>query len=212
MPEIPEKLKKAYRSEKSGNIILPAGRMMYGSFFTAVRPSKSETDPKRFQYGMQLLLAGEVDLSELEKEIQTLFESNVPEAKRATTKWRNPIKKTADAGSLAVYADDYPILLGMNAKQFQKDGKERPRPEVVDAQGKSVEEKDEPQETYNGRWCRPSINPYWYPANDGIAGVSLGLVNVQLLWHDDPLAGGKAAASSDFEAVEGVEDMAEDFA
>lgn len=211
MPVIPDNLKKAYKSDKSGNVILPAARMMYGSLFTATRPSKSETNPKKFQYSISLLLPAGVDLSVLEAEIKSLFEGNVPEAKRKATAWRNPIMKTAEDGSLAQYADEYPTLLRMNAKQFQKDGKERAKPEVIDARGVAVPVADEPQETYNGRWCRVSINPYWYPANDGKAGVSLGLVNVQLLWHDDPLAGGKAKASSDFEPVEGLEE-AEEFA
>ena len=60
---------------------------------------------------------------------------NVPEAKRKATAWRNPIMKTAEDGSLAQYADEYPTLLRMNAKQFQKDGKERAKPEVIDARG-----------------------------------------------------------------------------
>jgi len=202
MPVIPESLKKAFKSEKSGNFILPAGRGMYMSLFQATRPSKSETNPKKFHYTAKLLLSADVDLSALEAEIKRLFHDNVPEAKRATTKWRNPIGSTADNSSLAAYAEDYPILLGLNSKQYQKDGKERPKPDIVDNQGKPVDEANDPTECYNGRWIRPSSNPYWYPASDGIAGVSLGLVNVQLLYHDDPLAGGKARASSDFEAVE----------
>lgn len=212
MRVIPDNLKKAYKSEKSGNIILPAARMMYASLYTATRPSKSETNPKRFQYSISLLLPAGADLSVLESECQGLFTGNVVEAKRASTKWRKPILKTAEDGSLALYADEYPTLLRMNAKQFQKDGKERPKPDVVAATGHPVPQDREAEETYNGRWCRVSINPYWYPANDGIAGVSLGLVNVQLLWNDDPLAGGKAKASSDFEPVEGLDEMAEDFA
>lgn len=209
MPNIPDSLKKAYKSEKSGNIILPAARMMYASLYTATRPSKSETNPKRFQYSITLLLPTGVDLSVLDKEIEDLFIGNVVEAKRATTKWRKPILKTAEDASLAMYAEDYPTLLRMNSKQWQKDGKERPRPDVIDSHGNPVPPEEEPSATYNGRWCRVSINPYWYPPNDGQPGVSLGLVNAQLLWHDDPLAGGKAKASSDFEAVEGLEDVEE---
>lgn len=199
---VPASLKKSFKSDKSGNLILPAGRLMYASLFTATRPSKSETNPKKFQYQATVLLPADVDLTALENEIKDLFESNTPEAKRATTKWRNPILKTADEGSLAIYAEDYPYMIRANSKQFQKDGKERPRPAVVDSQGQDVDESRDPEECYNGRWARLSLNPYWYPANDGIAGVSAGLVNAQLLWHDDPLAGGKAKASSDFEAVD----------
>ncbi|MER9685876.1 DUF2815 family protein [Mesorhizobium sp. M0139] len=175
--------------------------MVYASLFTATRPSKSETDPKRFQYANTVLVPAGADISALEDEIDRIFKENVPEAKRATTKWKRPILLTADQGTLAGYADDYPITLRANSKAFQKDGKPRPAPDVIDNAGNPVDKADEPQQTYNGRWCRMSLNPYWYPANDGQPGVSLGLVNVQLLYHDDPLAGGKVKASSDFEAI-----------
>jgi len=211
MPNIPDSLKKAFKSDKSGNIIV-FGRMMYSSLYTATRPSKSETDPKRFQYANTVLVPEGSDLAALEAEVDQLFKDNVPEAKRATTKWKRPIHNTADQGILAIYADEYPITLRANSKAWQKDGKARPAPDVIDAKNMPVPADREAEETYNGRWCRMSLNPYWYPANDGQPGVSLGLVNVQLLHHDDPLAGGKAKASSDFEAVEGLEDMAEEFA
>lgn len=208
LQNLPAHLKAVKKSDKSGNLIVP-GRGMYVSLFTAVRPSRNETDPKRFQYGATILIPAGCDVSELEADVQRVFKDNVPEAKRATTKWRNPLKKTADEASLALYADDYPYLIRPNAKQYQKDGKLRPKPDVVDHRGVPVPEDREPEETYNGRWMRVSVQPYWYPAGDGMAGVSLGLVNAQLVDHDEPLAGGKAKASSDFEAVDGVdlEDM-----
>lgn len=198
---------KAVKSEKSGNIIV-LGRMMYASFYTPVRPSKSETNEKKFQYGTTLLIPAGFDLTALRDEVKGIFEGNVPEAKRATTKWKDPLKSTADEAALAQYADEYPWLIRPNSKAWQKDGKPRPAPEVVDAAKNVVPADREAEETYNGRWCRLSLNPYWYPAGDGPAGVSPGLVNVQLLWHDDPLAGGKVKAASDFEEVD-AGDLAE---
>jgi len=208
MPNIPDHLKVAKKSANSGNIIV-LGRLMYASFYTSVRPSKSETNPKKFQYGTTLLIPAGSDLKVLNDEINAIFEGNVVEAKRKTTKWKNPILDSADTGSTAAYAEDYPFLIRPNAKQFQRNGQERARPDVVDSQGVPVPADREPQETYNGRWARLSLQPYWYPGEDGKPGVALGLVNVQLLYHDDPLAGGKAKASSDFEAVEGLEDVGE---
>ena len=210
MPNIPDSYKKAIKKD-NGNIVV-LGRMMYASLFTAAKPSKSETDPKRFQYANTILVPAGSDISALEAVIDQLFKDNVPEAKRATTKWKRPILKTADQGTLAAYADDYPTTLRANSKAWQKDGKARPKPEVVDAKGQPVPAEQEAEATYNGRWCRMSLNPYWYPANDGQPGVSLGLINVQLVWHDDPLAGGKAKASSDFEPVEGLDDEVEEYA
>lgn len=209
MPNIREDLKKVVKSEKSGNFLL-LGRLMYASFYTSVPPSKSERDPKKFQYGATVLIPDFVDISLLEAELQDLFLGNVPEKQRPLTKWKHPILKTADQGALAAYADEYPHIIRPNSKQFErKSGKERVRPDVVNGMGEMVPQADEPKETYNGRWARVSLQPYWYPPNDGLPGVALGLANVQLLYHDDPLAGGKAKASSDFEAVEGLEDVEE---
>src|SRR5690606_19498266 len=94
--KIPAKMKAAALSEASGNVLV-VGRMVYTSLYTPTRPSKSETDPKRFHYANTLLVPDGFDLSALEDEVQRLFEENVPEAKRSKTKWRNPIMKTSEA-------------------------------------------------------------------------------------------------------------------
>lgn len=213
MPNIPETLKKVTKSP-AGNLLV-LGRLMYASFYTSVPPSRNEKDPKRFQYGASLLIPGVVDIQALRDEIQSVFEANVPAAQRAALKWKNPILDTAeDGGKLAIYAEDFPYLIRPNTKQFErKSGKERPKPGVVDSRGEPVTADREPDELYNGRWGRLSTQAYWYPPNDGKPGVALGLVNAQLLWHDDPLAGGKVAASADFDAIDDAElaDMEESF-
>lgn len=214
--KVPEALRKASISEKSGNIILPAGRMMFADLFQSAFPSKRERDPKKKRWGLNLLIPDGFDLSVLEQEVERIVAENLTDAKRkplgdGSLPYNVPIIKTGKVSSLASYADEYPTVLRPGAKEFTNDGKQRPRPEVVDAKGVAIDESRDPEECYNGRWCRLSVNPFWYPAYDGKPGVSLGLVNAQLLWHDDPLAGGKAKASSDFEAVDGVdlEDMGE---
>jgi hypothetical protein len=208
MPNIPESMLKVVKSEKSGNFII-LGRLMYASLYTPSKPSKSETDEKKFTYQATLLVPPGTDFSALDAEVDRLFKDNVVEAKRATTKWkRPPVNKTADQGALALYAEDYPTTVRANSRAFDRSGKPRAAPSVVDAKGMPVPADREADETYNGRWARISVNPYWYDNDD--KGVSLGLVNVQLLWNDDPLAGGKAKASSDFEPVEGaLDDMGE---
>lgn len=215
MPNIPDSMMKAIVSDKSGNIIL-LGRMMFADLFTPSFPSKRERDPKKKRWGLNLLTPDGYDVSVLEKAIDEIVADNLTEKKReklgdGSLPFNIPIIKTGKVQSLASYADEYPLVVRPGAKEYTNDGKLRPKPEVVDAKGQPVDESRDPEECYNGRWCRVSANPFWYPAYDGKPGVSLGLVNVQLLWHDDPLAGGKAKASSDFEAVDGVdlEDMGE---
>lgn len=205
MPNIPDSMKKAAKSEASGNILI-VGRLMYASFFTAVPPSRNERDPKKFQYGATLLIPAEFDTSVLEAEINAVAAANLTPAQQKTTKWKNPLLKTADTGSTALYADEYPTLIRPNAKQFErKSGKERAKPQVIDGQKNPVAAEHEAELCYNGKWARLSIQPYWYPGEDGKPGVGLGLVNAQLLWNDDPLAGGRAKAANEFEAVDDME-------
>ena len=61
-------------------------------------------------------------------------------------------------------------------------------PQVVDAVRQEV--KDE-KEVYPGRWARLAVRAY--PYDNKSKGVSLALVHVQLLRHDDRLAGPPAA-------------------
>lgn len=214
MREIPEKMRVAVKSPAGNWLVL--GRLMYASFYKTIPPSKNERDPKRFQWGTSLLIPASFDLAPLREAIDGIFADNVLPKVQSTTKWKNPILSTAaDGGKLAGLAEDYPWLIRPNAKEFErKSGKRRQAPGVVDSRGVAISEDREPDETYNGRWARLSIQPYWYPANDGMPGVALGLENVQMAWHDDPLAGGKAATSSDFEAIDegDLADMAEDYA
>lgn len=204
----PARFKKV-ETAKSGNLLV-TGRLMYANLFTAARPSKNETDEKKFQYGATMLIPAGFDMSELNAKIQALFEENVPVSKRAGYKWKNPIKSTADEGTLAAYAEDYPYMIRFNSKKYDRNGKERPAPDVVKPSNGAivaVPAADDPTEVYNGRWAQASVNPYWY--NNETNGVSLGMANVLLLWNDEPLAGGKVSASSEFEAVDDV-DFGED--
>ncbi len=66
----------------------------------------------------------------------------------------------------------------------------------------------EPKDIYPGRWAYLTLNPGDYDV-DGNRGVSFFLNNVQLLDHDEPIAG-RPRATDDFEAV--AEDMSKESA
>lgn len=214
MSKIFEKIKppfdKAYVLD-NGNIMTPAMRMVYANLFVPGPPSKSEKDEKRFHWSLTGLIPGLVDLTALDERIKEIVADNLSEAKRkpladGTLPYKRPILQTASRQTLAALCDDYPHCISPNAKAYKKNGEKRPAPGVIYANGKEVDEADAPDQVYDGRWFRATLNPYWYPANDGKAGVSLGLVNVQLLWNDDPVASGKPSASSEFETVDIGED------
>jgi hypothetical protein len=69
-------------------------------------------------------------------------------------------------------------------------------PGVVDAVKAVVHDE---KQAYAGRWARISANPFAYDGKGG-KGVSLGLNNVQLMRHDQPLSG-KPRAEDEFDEV-----------
>lgn len=203
----PDNLKKAFVSGNSGNIVTCMGRMMFPNIVTPGFPSKTEKDSFKKQWQIQLLIPDGADIQVLRDRVDELAADNLTKAQKASgAKWKNPIKDTAKEATFAAYADEYPFLIGANAKCFQKDKKPRPAPDVVLPNGKKMPDVDEAEDCYPGRWCRISLNPYWYDVEN--MGVSLGLVNVQLLYNDDPLSGGKVSADREFEAVgDGLDDL-----
>lgn len=201
-----DSLMKAFISEKSGNLITCNMRMMFANLITPGFPSKKERREEKKQWQVTGLIPAGANIDALRGAIDDVIKANTTEAQRAKAKIMNPLKATSGEASIAAYADDYPFCIRMNTKCFDKSGKRRPAPDVVDQRGNTVPAIEEADALYNGRWFRASLNPYWYD-NENI-GVSLGLVNVQLLRHDDPLSGGKVSADREFEAVgDGLDDL-----
>lgn len=206
----PSFLKAKIAGVNNDRVVLPASRGLWPALFTAVKPSKGETDPKKFQYGLSVLIPAEADISELRNRVKAVFEDNVAEKQRAGTKWRNPILDTAE--EMPDMAGEYPFMLRLNSKQWQKNGVERARPDVFDAKRAAITAFPGPEVVYHGRWVQCVVSPFWYPATQGSAGVSLGLLSTQLLWHDKtdaPIAGGRVDTSGDFEVVEGLDETPE---
>lgn len=183
--------------QSNGNYRTPRGRLLYPSLFQKSLP-KGETDPAKAAYQVTLLIPKGSDLSVIEKAINDEIEANVPVKIRATAKVKKPILKTADS-KFADFAEDYPFYIRCNAKKM--------KPDVVTPKGdRNVAEAEEPDEVYSGRWGRLTCQVFYYDHPTGGKGVSLGLANVQLLLGPDgepgePMAGGKARGTSEFEAV-----------
>lgn len=213
--KVPANLKKASKSEKSGNIFTPAVRIKWANLFTPVPPSEDEKDESKFVWTVTALVPAGFDLKAIEDEVDRLVNDKIkPANETLRRKLKLPVLETAGINSLASLADDYPFCLRLSAKAFDKNGRARQAPGVVDATGKEVTAAMDAEQCYDGRWARVSVNPFNWEHPTGGKGVSLGLVNVQLLWNDDPLAGGKVKASSEFEAVDegDLADTAEEFA
>lgn len=203
LAKVPASMRKAILSERSGNFFTPAVRIKWANLFKPVPPSEDEKDESKFVWNVTALVSAGFDLSVLDAEVDRIVKEKIkPANETLRKKLKLPILETAGIQSLAAIADEYPYCLRLSAKAFDKNGKRRQAPGVVDSSGNEVSADQDADACYDGRWARISVNPFSWEHPTGGKGVSLGLVNVQLLWHDDPLAGGKVKASSEFEAVD----------
>lgn len=84
---------------------------------------------------------------------------------------------------------------------FDKKGKPRDRPQVLNALRDEVTDE---KEIYPGRWAKVAVRPYYFKNKS--EGVTFALIAVQLLKHDTRLAGVNAKTLFDDEA----EDMDDD--
>lgn len=176
----------------SGNIALPKGRMLYPALFKPAMP-RGETDEKKAKYQISVLIPKGSNIDVLKAAYEEAIAEKVTAKMRATTKIKSPFLKTADQPRFTEFADEFPLMIRCNATM---------RPDVVTPNAKGlVKEEDEADEVYSGRWCRVSIRPFFYDHPTGGKGVSFGLQNVQLLDHDEAIAGGKVKGLNEFEAV-----------
>ena len=176
-----------------GNIVV-YGRMVWPSVFTPSKMRGQGDDQAKYQITLLIPKTSNIDV--LKEAAKEAAESKFGKKGSGI---RSPFRKTEEKDKFveAEVADDFPVYI--TARKSAKDGIP---PGVVGPNGKST---DDPAQLYSGRWCYVSVQAFGYE-NSGNKGVSFGLVNVQLLDHDDPLnvGGGRVAAESEFEAVEGV--------
>jgi hypothetical protein len=182
----------------NGNVRTPRGRIVYPSLFKPSLP-KGETDPKKAKYGATLLLPKDCDLTALKDAVQECLEE-FSDKVRKSAKIKMPFLHTKDQERFAEFAEDFPWMIRCGASY---------KPEVVGPTRDPIAEEDEADEVYGGRWAKFAVNAYSWDHPTGGKGVSLGLQNVQLLKHDDAIAGGRVKASQQFENEE-IGDMDEE--
>lgn len=175
----------------SGNVITPAGRLCYPNLFQAKLP-KGETDQEKAKFQTSMVFPKNVDLSLLNTLVEETAVAQWGPDYKKKYKVRKPFLKTEEHPKIGVDAEVFPILIRSNSPT---------RPQIIRANKSPVTEK-EAEDVYAGRWARLSLRAYSYDHPTGGKGVSLGLQNVQLLDHDEPLAQMRPPAEDEFEAIE----------
>jgi hypothetical protein len=179
---------------KSGNIILPRGRMMYPFFYVPSLP-QGETDEKKARYQVTVIFPKGADLAILNAEIEAKAVEKWGGDYKTKYKVKKPFLKTEDYPKMGDVAEEFPVFVRTASQD---------RPQVIRTDMSNVDEVKGAEEVYPGRWALVSVRPWTYDHKTGGKGVSLGLQNVQLLDHDERFAGGRPQAQDDFEPIAGV--------
>ena len=174
---------------KSGDIITPKGRMMYPNLFKPSMP-KGETDEKKLQYQVNLLLPKGADLSVMVAAVNEVIVGKWGADAKKKFKIKMPFKKVEDEPKLAELAHEFPTTL----RAWSKD-----RPTVVMADPTKLAQEED---VYSGRWACIMLRPFVYDHPTGGKGISFGLQHVQILDNDEPLVGARIRAQDGFETVE----------
>lgn len=175
--------------QKVSKLIVGPGRLSFSQNLMTPK----ENDQGKLTYSTALLLPPGYDVTEI---TEALEQAAVVKWGKDKDKWPR-LKRPPEAVVRPCEESDwYKEMKGwhfVNLTAYQPPG-------VVDAMRARV---DDPAQAYSGRWARVSVNPFAYDGKGG-KGVSLGLNNVQLLRHDEPLSG-KPRAEDEFDDM--VEEM-----
>jgi hypothetical protein len=177
----------SWLNEKTGEIHTPRSRMAYPTLLEA-KGIKDKPDSKP-KFSVTLLIPKAADISVLKA---ALVEALVGKFGKDWQKKKllMPLLKTVDQERLAEYADDYPLILRASANADYK-------PFIYGPDAKQFN--GQPSDIYAGRWAVVAGKFYAY---DNVSkGASFGLNRIQLLEHDEPVAGGRVATSEGFEQV-----------
>jgi hypothetical protein len=177
---------------KTGNIVTPKGRLLWNALFSPRKDKKGNVG--KFEFNIAIPKGA--DMKVLQDAVLEAGKDKFPKLfKDAAGKWpssvKSPFKKSSENDKLGEIADEFPLFFAARSKD---------RPGVVGPNGRA--EGVEPEQVYAGRWVKASVQAFGYEF-EGNKGVSLGLVNVQLLDEGDELVigGGKVSAESEFEGV-----------
>lgn len=180
--------KAAVLNDKTGEIMLKV-RIVYPTLLEA-KGIKDKPDSKpKFSVTGLIPSTTNIDLlkSSLVESLKGKFGAEFAKKKGLNY----PLLKTVDQERLGELADKYPLILrcsankdyppfiyGPNAKKYEGDG----------------------SDIYSGRWAVVSGKFYAY---DNVSkGANFGLNRIQLLEHDEVIAGGRAPTAEGFEQVE----------
>lgn len=182
------KILTAWKNEATGEIHLPKGRLVWPAILKPKRSRKFPDRDPQFSTGLLIPKAANIDAA-----IEEVARVGVEVHGKG---WKDKnlhkcLKKTASVDKLAEFADEFPFFLNATANEGFP-------PFVFGPNAKPFA--GEESEVYSGRWA--IITGGAWGSKTGQGNIGWNLNRVQLLDHDEAIAGGRVATADGFEAVE----------
>lgn len=180
----------AWLNEKTGEIHSPKARMVWPTLFEAkVNRTVPGSKPK---FNVTLLIPKSANIDLLMQEVvRAAAETHGKDWKKLkdANKLRLPLVKTTEELKLAEFAEEYPYVLKASANEDFP-------PFVFGPDAKRTNDR---ASAYSGRWAVVAGGAWGYTT--GSLGVGWNLNRIQLLDHDESIAGGRVETAEGFEAV-----------
>ena len=151
-------------------LCLPAGRLSYPHLLKAKAMPGEPAETAKFSTSLMLPDGCNLDLA-----VKMVTDVIVAKWGPNATKVRKPFLRHAEKNEDKELTDAFPVLLRLSSQT---------QPGVMFANNEHC---TTPQEIYGGRWAAITVNAFAWEHPTGGRGVSLGLNNVLLLDHDDPI-------------------------
>ena len=182
---------KFHISQVSGNIITAKGVIVSDKYLM--------NPPEGQKHQLEIVFAPGTDLTVLKNEMGKIaVEKLKGDANRAKQmverRFLDPNNKPNGGKPLGDRFEGYTLVRA--SAQYA--------PDVILPNGKKCPPDQIQNELYRGRFGRATLNPFWTD-NAENKGVFLGLTNIQLLDHGEPIGYVKPAGEEEFGAVDGVE-------
>lgn len=189
-------------SEKSGNVITPAGVIFYAQY--VVKGGKDNKGNEK--YNLELCLPPEADLKGLKNAMGKLalenLDGDADQAKNYVNKRFLDPNNKPDGGKPAGDKFKGWTLIRASSKT---------PPDFVWPNGKKMSTQEALNSINSGDYVRATVNPYWLDTktDDGvrIKGLFLGLQNIQLVKKGEAIGFVKPEGEEEFGAIDGAEDF-----
>lgn len=178
----------AWFNEATSEVFAPKGRMVYP---TLLEPKgiKDKPDSKpKFSVTLLIPKAANIDVIKKYLTAAALEKFGKDWTKK---KLLLPLLKTEDQEKLQDLAEAFPYILRCSATPAYPPYIYAPNAKQYEGDGTDI---------YSGRWAVACGKFYAY---DNVSkGVNFGLNKIQLLDHDEPVAGGRVATADGFDAID----------